>query len=662
VNNSRNTRIALIGIIWLTLIVSLYFVLHKPFSPALALSLARSVGQLLVAWGLVSIAGGLGARIISDESYHPLALMALQAALGLGILSIAVLIVGAMLGLALPWMWLLFIVCGVLLWKYILAWWKEWRGFSSLWGEASRIEHVIALAIGLIVLAPLVTALAPPLKFDALVYHLTLPQAYLDAGRIVYLPGIMYWGMPQITEMLYTWAMALAGAEAAVVLGWMIGLLSMVGILGFVSQRINARSAWIGLAALMAGYTTASSMSWGYVGWMTILCGWAFLQVMDQWVAGRARKDLILAGVFAGIALGAKYTAGVLVLCGLATIAWFGRRDTSKNLLQNLFLFGMVVVLVSSPWWIKNFIATGNPFYPLLYPSGAMDSLRLDFYQDQPVWGGWRDVIFLPLQATLQGVEGTPGFNASIGPLLLALGALAWVGWKQRSEVQRNTLKVAALVSVSGLIIWAVFSRFSGFLIQTRLYYVLFPAFAVLAAVGFNGLSRPAVPRVRVGRVVAWFVFLVLSLNLLQVGSTVLRQNAPHYLFSISSKEDYLLNNLGWYAWVVESIAELPDDSRVLMLWEPRSYYCAPKCVPDEILDRWVREAHGQQDVGEILGEWRDEGFTHILYYRQGAEFITREDGRYQDYHWQLLDALLGELSDPLEFGDVYALYPLTTP
>jgi len=133
-------------------------------------------------------------------------------------------------------------------------------------------------------------------------------------------------------------------------------------------------------------------------------------------------------------------------------------------------------------------------------------------------------------------------------------------------------------------------------------------------------------------------------------------------LFSISSKEDYLLNNLGWYAWVVESIAELPDDSRVLMLWEPRSYYCAPKCVPDEILDRWVREAHGQQDVGEILGEWRDEGFTHILYYRQGAEFITREDGRYQDYHWQLLDALLGELSDPLEFGDVYALYPLTTP
>ena len=183
-----------------------------------------------------------------------------------------------------------------------------------------------------------------------------------------------------------------------------------------------------------------------------------------------------------------------------------------------------------------------------------------------------------------------------------------------------------------------------------------------MAAVGFDGLSRLSIPQVRLGRVVGLMVLLVLGLNLIHVGDTVLRQNTLNYLFSKATREDYLLNNLSWFAWALESIDELPDESQVIMLWEPRSFYCAPKCIPDEILDRWIRESRGHGDVDRILDLWREEGFTHLLYYRQGTEFIQREDNRYLDADWQLLDALLGELSDPLEFGDVYSLYPLKTP
>lgn len=661
-NSRRNILIALVALLWLTITISLYYVLHKPFSPAMALSFGRAAGQMLVAGGVISIAGGLGAWIYPCESQHPLVRLALQAALGLGILSIAVLLVGAVIGLNLLWMWLLFLASGVIVRRFFLVWWKDWRTLSSILAEASLIDGAIAVIVGLILLATLATALAPPLKFDALVYHLRLPQAYLEAGGIVYLPGLMYWGMPQTTEMLYTWAMALAGTEAAVLIGWMVGCLTIVGILGFVSQKLKVRSAWVSIAALMAGYTTASSLAWGYVEWMTILYGWAFLIALDRWVAEHDRKSLILAAVFAGFALGAKYTAGVLSVIGLIMIAWSGRKNQPGKLLQNLSIFGVVVFLVSSPWWVKNLVSSGNPFYPLLFPSGAMDPMRLDFYQGQVVWAGWRELILLPVQATLQGVEGTPGFSASIGPLLLALGACSYVGFRQRSEDQRSTLKVAAIVALSGLTIWAGISRFSGFLIQTRFYFSLFPAFAFLAGMGYDGLSRISVPRVRLGRVVAWLVTLVLGLNLIKVGNTVLRQNNHNYLLANISKDEYLLNNLGWYAWVMESIAKLPAESRVLMLWEPRSFYCAPKCIPDEILDRWIHEARQRGEVERILGSWRDEGFTHLLYYRQGAEFIQRDDNRYLDTDWQLLDALLGELSDPLEFGDVYALYALKTP
>ena len=43
-----------------------------------------------------------------------------------------------------------------------------------------------------------------------------MPRAYLDAGRIGYLPWIVMTGMPQNTEMLHTWAVALGGSQAAV--------------------------------------------------------------------------------------------------------------------------------------------------------------------------------------------------------------------------------------------------------------------------------------------------------------------------------------------------------------------------------------------------------------------------------------------------------------
>ncbi len=644
------------------MVVSLYYVLHKPLTPQLALSIGRAAGQIIVAWGLVSLGGGVGARLYLGNGCHPLARLAVQAALGLGLLSLVVLVVGATLGVGAPLMWFLFLLLGGVFHRQVIAWWRNWGGFFPIWRAAGRLERGIAFGVALILLSTLITALAPPLKFDALVYHLTLPRAYLAAGRITYLPWLMYWGMPQISEMLYTWGMALGGVEAAVVLGWTFGLVALAGIFGLITQRINLPSAWVAVAALLAGFTTAAAMGWGYVGWMTILQGAACLIALDRWVSHHDRKDLLLAGVFAGFALGTKYTAGILLLGGLGVVAWFGRKAPWKRFLLDLFLFGLTVILASSPWLIKNFVATGNPFYPVLFPGGAMDQLRLDFYQDQPLWGGWLEVILLPMTATLRGVEGTPGFSTSVGPLLLALGALAWIGWGKRPHSQRKSLKVAVIISLVGLVTWAVASRFSGLLIQTRLYLTLFPAFALLAGAGFDGLSRIKVPGVRLRRVAGVLALLVLCLTVIQIGSTVLRQNSLQSLLSITIKEEYLLNNLGWYAWVLESIDELPESSQVLMLWEPRSYYCYPKCTPDEVLDRWYLAVRRHRDTGDILQAWRENGYTHLLFYREGADFIRYTDRRYNVADWQLLEEMLAQLPASLEFGDVYTLYPLTSP
>src|SRR3990170_4171559 len=77
-----------------------------------------------------------------------------------------------------------------------------------------------------------IQALAPPLAWDALVYHLELPRQYLSAGRIVFVESNLFVGFPQLAEMLYTWAMALRSGQTAAVLGWIVGLLALLGTAG----------------------------------------------------------------------------------------------------------------------------------------------------------------------------------------------------------------------------------------------------------------------------------------------------------------------------------------------------------------------------------------------------------------------------------------------
>ncbi len=198
---------------WLAALVAGYYVVHKPVTPGFAFSLVRLAWQLGVALAILSVAGGIGRRLLSKISLQPLAALALQAGLGFGLLSLGILAAGyagllrpVIIGPGL-------LVLGVLFWRDSLAWWSGWRSLSTLWESSDWFGRVTGWLVLLILSFTLLTALAPPLKFDALVYHLVLPRQYLLAGRMVYLPEIMYWGMPQTAEMLYTWAMSLGGSR-----------------------------------------------------------------------------------------------------------------------------------------------------------------------------------------------------------------------------------------------------------------------------------------------------------------------------------------------------------------------------------------------------------------------------------------------------------------
>ena len=654
----RNATIALLGTGWLVAVILLYFAGHKPFTPDMALTLAGALGRLGVAAWLLSLGGALGHRIERGSSYPPLVRPAIQALLGLGLMGTGVLLVGSLAGISAPGFWLAGILLTIILWRDLPTWWGSWRAAAGLWRESDPFGRTLGIICLLLTGFALALALAPPIHFDALVYHLTMPAAYLQAGRVMPLDWIQYSGMPQVVEMLFTWAMALGGGSAAVCLGWLVGMIALAGLAGSLRHSLGARAAWVGIASLLSGFSLAASLAWGYADWPGLAFGWGCLAALIAWWENGRLRALVLGGVFAGLALSTKYTGGVVLLTGMLVLIW-QNAARKRNPLPDLLRFGLPAVLISLPWWVRNFLASGNPFEPFFFNSGSDVGTRI--YQSVGPWGNWQDIFLLPLRATYLGMEGGEGYGASIGPLLLGLGALFWLGWRCAGTRRKAALSVAALISGSGLLVWAAANQFSGFLLQTRLYFPVFAAFALLAAGGFEGLAAFNFSHLRLGRIIAALVLLTAALSLLELGAHVAGRGAVNVLIGLQEDSAYLENNLGGLWDSSQAVKALPESSQTLMLFEPRGYYCYPACLPDDHLDNWKQAARYYDDPTTIIAHWQAKGITHVLYNRVGGDFMRESgDPHYNPADWQALEALFAELPEPeAVFWDAYALYRL---
>jgi hypothetical protein len=651
--------IGLAAVLWCTSIILLYYVAHKPFTLREAVSLGKAIWSLVVALAIISLSGGIGQRVFKADGIHPLARMALQAGLGLGILASSVLLVGGTLGV-LPWgFWLMLLGLMGFFHRNIIEWWKQIRAMAVVWTRSVGISRWLAGLVGCLLLFSLLSALAPPLKFDSLVYHLVLPNAYLREGKILYLPWIVMSGMPQNAEMLYTWAIAMGGNIAATCLACLFGILTILGLVGYLTQRLDERSAWVGVTCLLAGYTTSAVIGWGYVDYLVMLAGLGVLVCLDNWRSDPKRSWLIFAGIFTGIAIGTKYTSGILAISGAAVVIWHSWRS-KRAFLPSIFWYGCMATLVALPWFLKNLISTGNPVYPFLFPAGAVTPVRISVYQNLVAWGDWRDIFLLPLRATITGQDSGDGYMASIGPLLFGLAWLAWVGWKSRVQEVRASLENGAVVALVGWLMWAIGNQLSGNLIQTRYYFSVFPAFVLLAASGYHGLASLVIHQLRIGRILAALVVMVLLLNVIESGLLIVKQGTVPAMVGSKTEETYLAENLGWFQPAMKTIRELDEGKRTLLLFEPRSLYCTPRCAPDEILDRWKRDRSRLGDAESVRRAWLAEGFTHILFYRSGAEFLVKaKDPHHTEEDLDALEVFLGTLAAPIDYGGVYELYSI---
>ncbi len=534
------------------------------------------------------------------------------------------------------------------------GWWRDVKGFGS------SIRHgansIAGWFTGVILGMQLILAVLPPTTWDALVYHLALPQRYLEAGTWRLETGLMFSGMPQQTEMLYGMMLGARGAVAAQVLGWLMGVVAMAGLTVVAAHVFGAGYAFWPAAVLVSAPTVAATFHWAYAEPLGMACSAALLVVLvDSPRAPSWRLDA-LAGVLAGLAFGTKYTAGMVAVFGLIWLVASRGRGAGRSVVVYLAAAGAV----AAPWLIKNAFLTGSPVYPLFFPAAEMTAARQAFYNHNltPVSDAWTAVALFA-QWALRGREAVTPYDATLGPLWLILPGLALISWR-RLEL---TLSTALRPLVFGLLgvyaLWVAALNVSPFLQQARLFFPLLVPTALLAGGGVAGLASWDVAGLRVTWLSRPLLALALGICAIQQGFAFSAQHPLDYLSGQLSMRDYQIATLGDYALAVEQINALPSGNRVMFLWEPRTLSCAPadRCEADELLDNWLAASNDTQSAQATIAHWRALGYDHVLISEYGSQIIRRDRPDWVSAStWAAFDdfrALIGECES---FGGTYSL------
>lgn len=211
--------------------------------------------------------------------------------------------------------------------------------------------------------------------YDALSYHLQLPREWLGAGHIFTPTWNVYGSLPNLMEAGYYHMMVIAGnplpaAISAQLLHATLALLTAIST-GMVAGR------WFDTSKIGAGFALLIGTPWvivvGSLAYDEMLAAFMLSTAMLLFVpdmdasgdtTGERMRAGFAAGLLAGAACGAKLTAVgfvalpilYLLLRGASAKAW---RDALP-----VCAFTMLVIL--SPWLIRNIGATGNPVFPFL--------------------------------------------------------------------------------------------------------------------------------------------------------------------------------------------------------------------------------------------------------------------------------------------------------
>src|ERR1051325_6233273 len=242
--------------------------------------------------------------------------------------------------------------------------------FARMAFHANRVGRILWLFLLLVILSEILLCLVPPTARDELTHHLAIPRLYARSGKIIAVPIALYSYYPMLLDMLYTPWVGWGYDSVPKLIHCLFVFLTGVVLYASLSRRMNAASGLLVFFFFVSIPAVLRLSHWAYVDLGTTFYATASLFCLLRWAEEKASASwLILAAAAAGFCAASKpnglLAVFVLGCLFLVLLAREPRRKLPK-FIADLALFGSVAVLPLLPWLIKNWVQTGNPFFPLL--------------------------------------------------------------------------------------------------------------------------------------------------------------------------------------------------------------------------------------------------------------------------------------------------------
>jgi hypothetical protein len=489
-----------------------------------------------------------------------------------------------------------------------------------VWTRSIRTRefYLVLLAIGALAsgVFSLVNALSPPVFYDTLTAHLAHPNWYIINHSIRFRPYNVYTNYPLNIEMVYTFAMLLIrGDQVAKLLDFLFGVTSALLVFSIGVRFLGRRAAAIASTVfyLTPSVGLLSGLATHDLG--LLLFEAASVYALFIWFGGSEKRWLFLSAVLCGLAMGTKYTGLYFVTtCILVMISRLAfDRKGSGFVLKSVVAFALVALAVSSPWFIKSFVYTGNPTYPALSNLfGTTDFQKVSF----GLTSGKAALdplhfLRLPWDMTLRPARF--GSASQIGPLFI-LFLIPFLFTRRVNRELRYMLELAAILFV----FWAVT------MLNTRYYLAGLALFSLW--IGYS------CDRYMVKTAWAWLLWAVLGCGLLFNVISTVNLNTDLFdpgavVFGRQSKEEYLTERIDHYPVILYANRHLPPDSKVLFVGEARTYYIRKNYDASSAYDKAIIVELVKQstDLHDLLERLKREGYTHIIYNGFEAHRLNEE-------------------------------------
>jgi Dolichyl-phosphate-mannose-protein mannosyltransferase len=508
--------------------------------------------------------------------------------------------------------------------------------------QENTATFLLCLSIIMLLCIETILNLTPPISRDALIHHLAVPKLWLKHGGIYEIPWANFAYYPMNINLLYAVCLYFNNDIAPKFIHLAFGMGSGFLIYFYIKPKYSRNWGLLGMVIFITTPIVIWLSTTAYVDLGMTFFSTASVMAFIKWRDSEYKdvKWFFLSGLGMGIAVGSKYNA---------LIAWFILnmllmlsvvRDTHRQTaaLRYGILFFMITAFVASPWYVKNYLQTGNPFYPLFdgvfkslnhhltqeaaYRHAIEKTRQIGFFKLREIMYGesfW-DTLLIPIRMFFQGKDNSyQFFQGVLNPILIIFSPFILL--KKRYGKDK--------------FIFAIFTVFfiiaAYFLTAKQVRYILpvLPFLAILAVMGVKDIldklgEKTLYSSLRLGNttksMVSIFVLasvaILVIFNFIYLKDRIKTINPFPYVLGKETREAFLKHHLLHYDAVEYVNHFLPDDAVVFTMFLGRRGYYLDRAYKNDASFGMATLKHminTSEDEKKFIEYVRSMGITHIL-------------------------------------------------